>query len=203
MIREQDLPELAGRLRWQEHMGQIMPQVLENSRQFDLASADLREDMRAAGWDVNPAQLPYVERPYPELIPVFLRHLRRITDVNVQSAVFAALAVPYAGEAAARALMDWLKELADQPQMPDSVIALPFKQSLIAIAEWRDRVGPQTRRGGLLNALVECGDSSLVPEMEGLRADPRYEELWGGMDLFLRRHRKKPRAKVKKIEAAK
>ena len=115
-------------------------------------------------------QLPSLQAPYPEAIPVLLRHLKRKHRRDIEAAIISALAIPYAGEEAVQILTELLQSRRET-MPPTTLYALGN-----ALAEIAGKGGAILLRQ--IASDPQNGDARLEPMLKlGQIKDPGVESI--------------------------
>ncbi|MFZ5501066.1 MAG: hypothetical protein ACOY58_04040 [Candidatus Micrarchaeota archaeon] len=159
----------------------------EQEREMERRLAKLAEiekplvaDLASAGWPVNSVwDLVNSSLSYPEAIPVLLRHLKIPYTFGVREGIARALTVKEARGIPAREILNLLKETGPDPDVDPIDEGFPW---------------------ALANALSVVGDQSMVPEIEALLADERFQgiEIHAVLELALKKSMKRRKSIKKK-----
>jgi hypothetical protein len=127
-----------------------------------LASEEkpILDDLAEVGCEVNSVwDLVNSGENYSAVIPVLSKHLQGSYNPRILEGIIRALTVPDARGVAARQILDELERRGDE--------------------------SPSELRWALANALAVVADKSMVDEIKGMAADPRYEDVHERLKLAL------------------
>jgi hypothetical protein len=167
--------------KWDEHIARKQEQanaLAKKREELRTAEASLVEDLRSTNIDVGSVwDLVNTSEPYPEAIPVLLKHLRKTYPERIEEGIVRALAVPYARSA----WKELLQIFENEPSMQTGGLKWPAACALGAIAD--DSVIPEVirlvrdvslgfDRAPLIEALKRSQRSDAKMVLNELRADP-------------------------------